>query len=147
VIAISPAPALRRIRRRHRGGYALLDVILAVTVFAIWGAGLVALLQKISDTSGSYSRDRLIQYQMESMLTEMKRRPVEEMTEERLDEALGVTFQSTVEPLALTNIDGEGLEDLYILTVTATYTDSGGEQVETARLYVHQPQEEAGRRR
>jgi hypothetical protein len=136
-------PSSRRCRARHPGGYALLDVILAVTVFAFWGAGLVALLQKISDTSISYSRDRLIQYQMESMLTEMKRRPVEEMTEERLDEALGVTFSSTVEPLALTNIDGEGLEDLYILTVTATYTDTGGEQKESARLYVHQPQEEA----
>lgn len=132
--------------RRTSGAYALLDVILAVTVFAFWGAGLVALLQKISDTSNSYSRDRLIQYQLESLLTEMKHRPVEEMTVERLDEALEVTFRTTVEPLSLANIDGDALEDLYQLTATATFQDSGGEQVETARIFIHQPQERARRR-
>jgi hypothetical protein len=128
--------------RSRIGGYALLDVILAVTVFAFWGAGLVTLLQKISDTSNSYSFDRLVQYQLESLLTEMKHRPVEEMTVERLDEALGVTFRTTVEPLNLANIDGDGLEDLYQLTATATFQDAGGEQVETARIYIHQPVEE-----
>lgn len=132
--------------RRYTGAYALLDVILAVTVFAFWGAGLVTLLQKISDTSNSYSRDRLIQYQLESLLTEMKHRPVEEMTVERLDEALEVTFRTTVEPLSLANVDGDALEDLYQLTATATFQDSGGEQVETARIFVHQPQERARRR-
>lgn len=127
------------------GGYALLDVILAVTVFAFWGAGLVALLQKVSDTSNSYARDRLIQYQLESLLTEMKHRPVEEMTVERFDEAMDVTFRTTVEPLSLANVDGDALEDLYQLTATATFMDSGGEQVETARIFIHQPQEEARR--
>ena len=58
--------------------YALLDVILAVTVFAIWGTGVVTFLQKISDTSNSYSRDHLIQYGLESILTEARHRPVEE---------------------------------------------------------------------
>lgn len=127
------------------GGYALLDAILAVTVFAFWGAGLVALLQKVSDTSNSYARDRLIQYQLESLLTEMKHRPVEEMTVERFDEAMDVTFRTTVEPLSLANVDGDALEDLYQLTATATFMDSGGEQVETARIFIHQPQEEARR--
>ncbi len=130
---------------RSRRGYALLDVILAVTVFAFWGAGLVTLLQKISDTSNSYSRDRLIQYQLESLLTEMKHRPVEEMNTERLDEDLDVTFRTSVEALNLANIDGEALEDLYEITATATFTDSGGEQVETARLTIHQPEEDRRR--
>lgn len=138
----SGSPHLRSSRIRSLGGYALLDVILAVTVFAFWGVGLITLLQKISDTSNSYSRDRLIQYQLESILTEMKHRPVEEMTMERLDEDLDVTFRTTVEPLNLANIDGETLEDLYQLTATATFMDSGGEQVETARLTIYQPEED-----
>lgn len=133
---------LRLSRIRSLGGYALLDVILAVTVFAFWGVGLITLLQKISDTSNSYSRDRLIQYQLESILTEMKHRPVEEMTMERLDEDLNVTYRTTVEPLNLANIDGETLENLYQLTATATFMDSGGEQVETARLTIYQPEED-----
>ncbi|MCB1229980.1 MAG: hypothetical protein KDN19_06925 [Verrucomicrobiae bacterium] len=129
----------------RRSAYALLDVILAVTVFAFWGVGLITLLQKISDTSNSYSRDRLIQYQLESLLTEMKHRPVEEMNTERLDEDLNVTFRTTVEPLNLANIDGDALEDLYELTATATFTDSGGEQVETARLTIYKPEDDQRR--
>jgi len=137
-----PAPYFSLCPRRSRGGYALLDVIIAVTVFSFWGVGLVTLLQKVSDTSNSYSRDRLIQYQLESLLTEMKHRPVQEMTVERRDEALDVTFRTVVMPLNLTNIDGETLEDLYEVTATATFMDSGGEQVETARLTIYQPEED-----
>ena len=131
-------------RSRVRG-YALLDVILAVTVFAFWGVGLITLLQKISDTSNSYSRDRLIQYQLESLLTEMKHRPIDEMVVERYDEALEVTFATILEPSTLANIDGEALEDLYDLVATATFTDSGGEQTETARLTIYQPEEDRRR--
>lgn len=126
-------------------GYALLDVILAVTVFAFWGVGLITLLQKISDTSNSYSRDRLIQYQLESLLTEMKHLPVDEMATERYDEALDVTFTTVVETLNLANLEGETLEDLYELTATATFNDSGGEQTESARLTIYQPEEDRRR--
>ncbi|MCB1064598.1 MAG: hypothetical protein KDN20_16975 [Verrucomicrobiae bacterium] len=128
-------------RRHRRGGYALLDVILAVTVFAFWGVGLITLLQKISDTSNSYSRDRLIQYQLESLLTEMKHRPVNEMNTERFDEALEVTYRTVVEPLNAANLAGDTLEDLYEITATAVFNDAGGEQIETAKLTVYQPEE------
>ncbi len=138
---IRPVFSIKRVCR----AYALLDVILAVTVFAFWGVGLITLLQKISDTSNSYSRDRLIQYQLESILTEMKHRPIEEMNTERLDEDLQVTFRTSVEPLNLANIDGETLENLYEITATATFNDSGGEQVETARLTIYQPEEDRRR--
>ena len=131
--------------RTRARGYALLDVILAVTVFAFWGVGLITLLQKISDTSNSYSRDRLIQYQLESLLTEMKHRPIDEMVVERYDEALDVTFATILEPSTLANIDGDALEDLYDLVATATFTDSGGEQTETARLTIYQPEEDRRR--
>ena len=127
---------------RRRRGYALLDVILAVTVFAIWGAGIVAFMQRISDTSASYSRDRVIQYRLESMLSEAKERPIEEMTAEVVDETLATTFRTTVEPLQLANIDGEALEDLYKLTVTATFQASGGEQVEKAELFIYKPEDQ-----
>ena len=141
-------PSRRLVRSRGRTrvrGYALLDVILAVTVFAFWGVGLITLLQKISDTSNSYSRDRLIQYQLESLLTEMKHRPIDEMVVERYDEALDVTFATTLEPANLANNDGEALEDLYELVASATFTDSGGEQTETARLTIYQPEEDRRR--
>lgn len=122
--------------------YALLDVILAVTVFAIWGTGMVVFLQKITDTSNSYSRDRLIQYGLESILTEARHRPVEEMNTEYFDPDLEVTYRTVSEPLEMADIDGNALADLYRVTATATFQDDGGEQIETAEIYVYQPQED-----
>lgn len=139
------AKTIRRSRERKTSGYALLDVILAVTVFAFWGVGLITLLQEISDTSNSYSRDRLIQYQLESLLTEMKHRPIDEMTTSRFDEALNVTFATTVETLNLANLEGETLEDLYELVATASFREGGEDQVETARLTIYQPEEDRRR--
>ena len=123
-------------------GYALLDVILAVTVFAIWGTGMVVFLQKITDTSNSYSRDRLVQYGLESILTESRHRPVEEMNSEYYDPDLDVTYRTTTEPLEISDIDGNALSDLYRVIATATFQDDGGEQVETAEIYVYQPEED-----
>ena len=94
-------------RAKRASGYALLDVVLATTVFAIWGTGLVALLQNISETSGGYSRDRLVQYQIESLITEARHKPIQEVTSEFLDEVLEVTYTTTLEPLELGNVDGD----------------------------------------
>lgn len=134
-----------RFRNRTGSGYALLDVVLATTVFAIWGTGLVALLQNISETSGSYSRDRLIQYQLESLITEAKHKPIQEVTGEFLDEVLAVTYTTTLEPLELGNVDGNALENLYRLTVTATWQEGAEPQNEIAEVYLHKPAEEAQR--
>ena len=122
-------------------GYALLDVALALTIFAFSITSLVVLLQQITDTSSSYARDRLIQAGIESILTETKRKPVREMNGEFLDEELEVTFRTEVQDLDLSNADGNGLKDLYKLTVTATFEDAGGTQEETAELYIYQPEE------
>ena len=131
-----------RIRNRTRSGYALLDVVLATAVFALWGTGLVALLQNISETSGGYSRDRLIQYQLESLITEARHKPIQEVTGEFTDEDLVVTFTTTLEPLEFGNVDGDPLEDLYRLTVTAIWEEGAEPQSEIAEVFLHKPAEE-----
>ncbi len=121
-------------------GFALLDVALALTIFAFSITSLVVLLQKITDTSASYARDRLIQNGIDSYLTETKRKPVNEMNGEFFDESLGVTYQTLVEPLDLGDAEGNPLKDLYKLTVTAAFEEDGGPQEETAELIVYQPE-------
>lgn len=113
---------------------------LALTIFAFSVTSLVVLLQRTVDTSASFARDRLIQSGIDSFLTETKRKPVREMSSEYTDELLEVTYRAEVLPLELSNADGQSLEDLYQLVVTAEFEDDGGPQQEVAELIIYQPE-------
>jgi len=126
--------------RETEAGYALLDIALALTIFAFSVTALVVLLQRTVDTSSSFARDRLIQSSINSFMKETKRKPVREMNSEYYDENLAVNFVAEVEELDLANIDGDGLEDLYKLTITAEFDDEGGPQQEVAEVYIYQPE-------
>jgi len=64
------------------------------------------------------------------------------MTATVRDEDLGVTYQTTVTPYQVDNGEGAELSDLYLVEVTGTFLDDGGEQVERAELIVHRPEED-----
>ncbi|MDA7597497.1 hypothetical protein N8813_01075 [bacterium] len=132
---------LKPTKTRRRRGYALLDVILAVSVFALVGTGVIRSLHQIQEASTFGRFDRLVQYGLESALTEAKYKPVREMQSEIFDEALGVTYTTAVEQLDVATGDGNALRDLYKLTTTATFSDSSGQQEEVAEIYVYQPEQ------
>ena len=135
-------PTFRLSAKRATRGYALLDVIVALTVFSLWGVSLMGLLRDISIQSESYSRDRLIQYQLQSLITEARHKEVTEIPGEYLDESLGITFTTTIEALQLANIDGNALSDLYTVKVIAEFEEKGEPQVETAEVYLYKPEED-----
>jgi hypothetical protein len=121
-------------------GYALLDVVLAVALFAITATGLMQVMQRVSETSSGFARDRLIQTQLEGLLAERRKVGIEAMTTEVFDELTNVTYRTYVEPLEVNNGEGKELRDLYKLTAEATYIDDGGDQVEKAELIIYQPE-------
>ena len=121
-------------------GYALLDVVLAVALFALTVIGLVGVLQSINETSAELARDRMIQHQLTSLLAETKVMPVSSMNSERLDEVTDITYRTYVEEMELDNGEGNALSDLYMLTAEAVFMDSGEPQTETARIIVYQPE-------
>ncbi len=126
-------------RANHQSGYALLDVVIAVALFSITVTGLVQVMQKINSTSGEFARDRMIQQHIEAMLYEKRTLPVAEIASETYDDLLDVTFRSYVEPFQVDNGEGKELVDLYQLTVEASFTDDGGDQLERADLIIYQP--------
>lgn len=137
-----PATVPMRHRRPERShvplrGYALLDVVLAVTLFAITVTGLLMVLRGIGDTSSDFARDRFIQQQLEGLLAEKRRVGIEEMASETLDELSGITFRTYVEPFEIDNGEGDALTELYKLTAEAAFTDDGGEQLEKAELVLY----------
>ena len=121
-------------------GYALLDVVLAVALFALTVTGLVGVLQTINETSAELARDRMIQHQLTSLLAETKVMPVSSMNSERLDEVTDITYRTYLEEMEVDNGEGNALSDLYMLTAEAVFMDSGGPQTETARIIIYQPE-------
>jgi hypothetical protein len=118
-------------------GYALLDVVLAVTLFAITVTGLLRVMRGVGDTSAGFARDRYVQQQLEGLLAEKRRLAVDAMAYESVDALTGITFRTYVEPYQIDNGEGDELADLYKLTAEATFLDDGGEQVEKAELIIH----------
>lgn len=130
--------SIGRIRRRGpSGAYALLDVVLAVALFAITVTGLLNVIVGISDTSAGFARDRYIQHRIEGLLAEKRRLGLEAMASESVDESTGITFRTYVEPFQIDNGEGAALEDLYQLTAEASFVDDGGKQIEKAVLILH----------
>ncbi|MBP6604017.1 MAG: hypothetical protein KA250_19555 [Verrucomicrobiales bacterium] len=121
-------------------GYALLDVVLAVALFAITATGLMQVMLRVSETSSGFARDRYVQQQLEGLLAEKRKLGVEAMTSEMVDALTGITFRTFVEPYEVDNGEGSELTNLYRLTADATYTDDGGEQVEKAELIIYVPE-------
>lgn len=127
-------------KQQARGGYALLDVVLAVALFGITVTGLIGVLQSIGDTSGAFARDQVIMRQLQTALAEKQRLAPSQMNAEWIDETLGVTFRTVAEPYQIDNGEGAELEDLYRLTASASYADEGGEQTISAVLLIHSPE-------
>jgi hypothetical protein len=120
-------------------GYALLDVVLAVALFGITATGLMRVMQRVSETSTDFSRDRYLQARIEGLLSEKRLLTVESMTGEAVDEVTGITFRTYVEALEIDNGQGGALTDLYKLTAEGAYLDDGGKQIEKAEIIIYKP--------
>ncbi len=123
--------------RSAQRGYALLDVVLAVALFAITVTGLLQVLQGIGDTSAGFARDRHVQQRLEALLAEKRRVGLDAMASEAVDPLSGITYRTYVEPFAIDNGEGADLGNLHRLTAEAVFLDDGGEQTERAVLILH----------
>lgn len=126
--------------RRRRGGYVLLELILSLIIFSIAVMSLARTLQMAIQTSSTLNRENDIRMGLRSFLEEVRRKPLAELAQTYADERLGVTYNSTAEPLTLKDRNGTVLSDLYTLRVAVTY-DVGAEQREEALdIYVYKTQ-------
>ncbi len=128
-----------KFHRRSVRGYALLDVVLAVALFALTVTGLISVMQRINETSTLFAKDRMIQNRLVSLLSQTREQRVRAMTTEVFDENLDITFRTYVEDYQINNGEGAELSDLYLLTAEAVFRDDGGEQIEKAIIIIHQP--------
>jgi Tfp pilus assembly protein PilV len=119
--------------------FALLDVVLAVAIFAISVTGLIGILQRMNETSSAFARDSLIQNRLVSLLTETRRLEPSAMTREVYDPNLDMTFRTYSQPFQIENGEGAELSDLYELSAEVEFLDEGGSQIERVSLIVYRP--------
>ena len=127
--------------RTHRPrGYVLLEIIIALTVFAVVVAGLASVLHSSLDAANILRRQASIQRGLEAILIEAQNKPKrEEMVTTYKDEALGVEYRSELEELKWINRKGKPVRGLYILRGVATDLRAAKPLHDDAEVYVYRP--------
>jgi Tfp pilus assembly protein PilV len=123
-----------------RGGYVLLETIIALTVFAVVTTGLAQALHASLDAANSLRRQAAIRHGLESILVEAKAKPKrEEMAMNYRDEGLGIEFRTELEELKWINRRGRPVKSLYILRAAATDLRANKPLPDKAEIYVYRP--------
>lgn len=150
-----PAAAKRRRslasgRRSLAGsaGYILLEVMLALSIFAIAVLGLARALNTTLEAGNIMNKDTAVRLGLRSFIEEQKRKAVSDMATTTTDDRLQTTYTSTVEPLSITIArTGQALTDCYRVTFTASYMAGPEQRNESVELWFYQSQAEQDKRR
>lgn len=127
-------------RHDGRGGYVLLEIIIALTVFSVVVTGLAGALHSSLDAANVLRRQSAIRLGLESILVEAKAKPKrEEMAMTYRDEGLGLEFRSELEELKWLNRRGRPVKSLYILRAVATDLRAAKPLKDKAEVYVYRP--------
>lgn len=123
---------------RRRGGFLLLEMVLALAVFGIAATGYVVALHRMGDTATLAQNELRITRILDSALDEVLSLPVlEEGTSNTTVGDTGIELDTTIEPLTeIENVDGELLQEMYRIEIVASWYDNSQRQervVETWR--------------
>jgi type II secretory pathway pseudopilin PulG len=114
-----------------RGGFTLLEVLVALGMFVLAVGGLAFALDRAFAANNYLRRDEEIRQQLESLLDESMALPVSvlEQGREAGPDVLGVKYSVTAEPtFEFRNKDDEELGGLWRVTVRAEWTEQGEKQ-------------------
>jgi hypothetical protein len=128
------------IKRPH--GFTLLEAILALFIFSTAVISLVEAINQTGRTVLLSRRERQVQTRLETHLCEATRSP-EFLAKLRNGEDVestitedDITFKITSKPLVLSNVDGQELNEMFAVNVTAQWKEGREMQVESAETWV-----------
>jgi hypothetical protein len=125
---------------RRPQGSMLLELSLALMIFAIAVVGLNQSLNNVFQASSLMNKEQAVRYSMRSFLEETRRKPISDMATTGTDDRLGITFTTEVAPVALT-WNNLTLSDVYMLSLKATYQDFTGVPItKNLSVWVYQTQ-------
>jgi prepilin-type N-terminal cleavage/methylation domain-containing protein len=119
-------------------GFALLEVLLAVSLFGLVVLSISACLTEAISTSSWIQFETLVRQNLESRLADVRTKPLTPGEESETDE-LGVTYTREIKQLDFENHKKEKLLGLYSVSITARWKIGKEDQEELAEIYVYQP--------
>lgn len=123
---------------RLRVGFTLLEALLALMIFSLAVVALVEAVNQLGRTTVQQRRETQVQERLRSLMTERTRLPLPEQKELKVQEE-DVTYVVTHEPLELQNKDGQMLQGLYEVKVTARWVEGREVQEISAETWVYPP--------
>ena len=121
-------------------GYVLLEIIIALTVFAVSVGGLASILHSSLDSANLLRRQASVRRGLSAILAEAKAKAKrEEMVLSYRDDGLGIEFRWELEELKWVNRRGLPVKGLYILRAIAADLRLSKPLNDTAEVYVYRP--------
>lgn len=133
-IRLNPA---RTVAAGPQGGYMLLEVLIALTVFSIAVIGMAEALNASIEAMNYLNRQEIIRNRLEALLVEAKQKPKrEEMVFAVEDQAAGIHYRTELEELKWVNRRKEPVNGLYALRAIAEYEVNREARKEVVEVYV-----------
>ncbi|BCU79032.1 type II secretion system protein [Luteolibacter sp. LG18] len=126
------------LHKRARKGFLMLEVVLALAIFGTAAVAFVVAISRMSATA-QYAQSKLrITRILESALDEALAAPtMEEGTTTTVLAEADTEVVTKVEAMQdqLQNEDGQALQEMYLITVIARWTENNQEQEQSARVW------------
>jgi type II secretory pathway pseudopilin PulG len=123
------------------GGYILLELIIALTIFAISVLGLAKALSNSMEVASILNKDHAVRMSMRSFLEELRRKPLADIPQTQTDAATGATLTSAIDKQDMTDDDGNNFTDVYKINISASYTAAGQARDESVSVLLYRTQE------
>lgn len=115
-------------------GFMLLEIVIAVGIFAFAVVGLATAMNRLIDVELVSREDVRIRMEIDSRLAEAR---LAELTEGATDlgvDTTGIRYRLVISPLDWRNINDEPLNGLFLLKVSAL---SGDEEIQSAEVIAY----------
>ncbi len=109
---------------RSSNGFMLLEVIIAVGVFAFAVVGMSLAMNQLIDVELFSREEQRLRLEVQSRVAESRLEPIEEGVVELREGTDGTKYRRIIEPLELENMDGVALGEMYLMRVEALRGDT-----------------------
>jgi type II secretory pathway pseudopilin PulG len=130
---------LSHTRKKHDGGYILLEVMLATAIFSMTAVALAVVLSDAISVGSRAQSETRITWALESKLNEARLVRIEPGMKATKPDGDGVTYETQISQLNMTNQKGQPLPGMYNIVVTARWRQEGQNMSQVAQTYAYQP--------
>ena len=126
--------------QRRKGGFILLEAILALALFGAVSVGFTTAIQRVGMTAARVGEQMRVQRMLETLLTEASKAGEFEPGEFDLGtDERDVLYIREIEELEIENMDGQPLQKMYRVAIRASWQHFGKTSERVAELIRYEP--------